>query len=92
MFTNRLCEHARDRARDRACACARARRAPIPSHLPCLSPPQPLIVERRCGRPAGSIRVGISTRREPLVFEQNNGYTTRGRRGRGRALIQMQTT
>jgi hypothetical protein len=53
----------------------------ITSHLPYLSPPQPLTVERRHGRLASSVRVNTLTRREP--FEQNTGYT-RGR-GRGRA-------
>jgi len=64
MSTNCLCKHARDRAR--------ARRAPtqnITSHLPYPSPPQPLTVERRRGRPAGFIRVDTSTRREPSAFE-----------------------
>jgi hypothetical protein len=53
--------------------------------LPYLSPLQPLTVERRRGRPAGSVRVDISTRREASAFEQNTGYTMRGR-GRGRGL------
>ena len=42
-------------------------------------------VERRRGRPTGSVRVDTSTRREPSAFEQNTGYTTRGReQGAGR--------
>ena len=51
----------------------------------------PLTVERRRGRPTGSVRVNISTSHEPSASEQNTGYTTcgRGRRrrrgcGRGR--------
>jgi hypothetical protein len=57
----------------------------ITSHLPYLSPPQPLTVERRHGRLASSVRVNTLTRREP--FEQNTGYT-RGR-GRGRAQTRL---
>ena len=45
----------------------------------------PLTVERRRGRPTGSVRVDTSTRRELSAFEQNTGYTTRGReQGAGR--------
>ena len=49
---------------------------------------EPLTVERRRGRPAGSTAGSTNRHREPLAFEQNTGYTTRGRgrgRGRGRA-------
>ena len=52
---------------------------------------EPLTVERRRGRlassTAGSInrgRINTLTGREPLAFEQNTGYTNRGR-GRGRS-------
>ena len=55
---------------------------------------EPLTVERRRGRPAGSTagstnrgRIDTSTCREPSAFERNTGYTNRGRgcgRGRGR--------
>ena len=53
---------------------------------------EPLTVERRRGRPAGSIagstnrgRIDTSIGREPSAFERNTGYTNRGRgRGRGR--------
>ena len=63
----------------------RLSRAHITSHLPYLFPPQPLTVESLRGRPAGSVCVNTSTHREPLAFEQNTGYTTRGHgRGRGR--------
>ncbi|XTI86614.1 hypothetical protein V2W45_1329419 [Cenococcum geophilum] len=44
---------------------------------------EPLIVERRRGRPAGSVTpnwVNILTRREPSAFERNTRYTMRGRR------------
>jgi hypothetical protein len=51
---------------------------------------EPLTIKRRRGRPAGSIassinrrRIDTATHREPLAFEQNTGYTTRGR-GRAR--------
>ena len=52
---------------------------------------EPLTVKRRRGHPAGSTagsmnRGRINARREPSAFEQNTGYTNRGRsRGRGRS-------
>ena len=71
-----------------ASASVRDHRAPntqnITSHLPYLSPPQPLTIKHRCSRPASSVRIDTLTRREP--FKQNTGHT-RGRgcgRGRGR--------
>ena len=47
---------------------------------------EPLTIERRRGRLAGSInrgRIDTSACREPSAFERNTGYTNRGR-GRGR--------
>ena len=63
-----------------------------PSIDPLLLIQEPLTVERRRGRPAGSTAgstnrgcIDTSTRREPSAFERNTGYTNRGRgRGRGR--------
>ena len=49
---------------------------PSRAHTYNLAFPLPLTVERRRGRPTGSVRVDTSTRREPLAFEQNIGYTT----------------
>ena len=58
---------------------------PSRAHTYNLAFPLPLTVERRRGRPTGSVRVDTSTRREPSAFEQNTGYTTRGReQGAGR--------
>ena len=39
-------------------------------------PTQSLTVDRLRGRPAGSVCVNTSTRRELSAFEQNTGYTT----------------
>ena len=58
---------------------------PSRAHTYNLAFPLPLTVERRRGRPTGSVRVDTSTRREPSAFERNTGYTTRGReQGAGR--------
>ena len=60
---------------NRACAYACARGlARSRAHTQNITPPQPLTVERRRGRTAGSIRIDTSTYYEPSVFEQNDGY------------------
>jgi hypothetical protein len=62
--------------------------APIPTRIYFIQ--EPAIIEHRRSRPIGFItsstianRVNRSTRREPLAFEGNTGYTPTGR-GRGR--------